>query len=514
VDWIELSTLEPSLAQESTDNLGIANKAAVAYVMYTSGSTGAPKGVVVPHRAVNRLSINNGYAAIEPADCIAHCSNPAFDAATFEIWGALLNGARVLIVPHSTVLEPGMFAEALQTHGVTALFVTTALFNQHATAGGSFFPQLRHLLFGGEMCDAGIVRQVLRTRSPQKLIHVYGPTETTTFASSYPIESVPADAHNIPIGRPISNTQIYVLDAHRQPAPIGVAGEIYIGGAGVALGYLNRAELTAERFVADPFSEDAQARLYKTGDVGRWRADGNLEYLGRNDHQVKIRGHRIELGEIESQLSRHAQVKEAVVLAREATSSEVASGEKRLVAYVTCAVPGELQVEDLRRHLKAVLPEYMVPSAYVVLESLPLTANGKLDRKALPAPDLEAYGTKEYIAARNSIEASLCALWKDVLQLQKVGVNDNFFDLGGSSLNAVLVVQRMQRDLKLKVSVIQMFIYPTVSHMAQYLSNSETEKTQQREASWDSSRPEALQTRRDSMMRRRRAKSRGSPSTQ
>jgi hypothetical protein len=220
------------------------------------------------------------------------------------------------------------------------------------------------------------------------------------------------------------------------------------------------------------------------------------------------------LGEIESQLSRHAQVKEAVVLAREATSSEVASGVKRLVAYVTCAVPGELQVEDLRRHLKAVLPEYMVPSAYVVLESLPLTANGKLDRKALPAPDLEAYGTKEYIAARNSIEASLCALWKDVLQLQKVGVNDNFFDLGGSSLNAVLVVQRMQRDLKLKVSVIQMFIYPTVSHMAQYLSNSETEKTQQREASWDSSRPEALQTRRDSMMRRRRAKSRGSPSTQ
>jgi amino acid adenylation domain-containing protein len=521
-EWSEIAQLAGS--DLSARELGLTPHH-LAYVIYTSGSTGQPKGVLVEHRNVVRLfAATQEQFHFNAQDVWTLFHSIAFDFSVWELWGALLHGGRVVVVSYVTARSPQAFYRLLCDEGVTVLNQTPTAFRQviaQAQESSQGSPDaLRVVIFGGEALELHTLQGWVESRGAERpqLVNMYGITETTVHVTYRRLsESEIALERSGVVGRSLSDLRVYLLDAHRQPVPIGVAGEIYVGGAGVARGYLNREALTAERFVTDPFSEDTpasrsvtQARLYKTGDMGRWRADGELEYLGRNDHQVKIRGYRIELGEIEAQLSRHAQVKEAVVLAR-----ETASGEKRLVAYVTRAVPTEeLQVEDLRRHLQAVLPEYMVPGAYVVLESLPLTANGKLDRKALPAPNLEAYGIKEYVAPRNSIEASLCDLWKDVLQLQEVGVNDNFFDLGGSSLNAVLVVQRMQRDLKLKVSVIQMFTHPTVGHMAEYLTNADAEETHQREVSWDSSRSQALQTRRDSMLRRRKAMSRGSSSSQ
>ena len=284
------------------------------------------------------------------------------------------------------------------------------------------------------------IGRVLRNSPPRHLINGYGPTETTTFATFYPIESIAADAHGIPIGRPISNTRIYILDGQLNPVPIGVAGEIHIGGAGVARGYLNRPDLTAEKFIADPYSREAGARMYKTGDLGRYLADGNIEYLGRNDHQVKIRGFRIELGEIEARLGRHPQVKEAVVVAREDQP-----GDKRLVAYLTVKEGEEVVIDRLRAHAQSGLPEYMVPSAFVILERLPLTPNGKLDRKALPAPDGDSYVRRSYEAPQGEVEEALAEMWCDLLKVERVGRQDNFFELGGHSLMAVQVISRVPK---------------------------------------------------------------------
>ncbi|MCG1056140.1 amino acid adenylation domain-containing protein, partial [Mycetohabitans sp. B5] len=337
-----------------------------AYVMYTSGSTGTPKGVLVPHRAIARLVINNGYVDVGADDRIAFAANPAFDASTFEVWAPLLNGAAAVVIDHDTVLTPALFAQTLREQRISVLWLTVGLFNQMAMELGPVFPQLKALIVGGDALDASVVAQVLRDSPPQQLINGYGPTESATFATTYRITAVPKGNVNIPIGRPIANTQVYLLDAHGQPVPLGAVGELHIGGAGVAHGYLNRPELTAERFVRDPFSDAPNARMYKTGDLARYLPDGNLEFIGRNDEQVKIRGFRIEPGEIEACLVQHAQVRDAVVLVR---------GEgmdKRLVAYVV-AEPDDALVSKLRTHIAARLPEYMVPAAFVRLDALPLT---------------------------------------------------------------------------------------------------------------------------------------------
>src|SRR5215467_10423443 len=301
--------------------------------MYTSGSSGVPKGVMVPHRAIRRVVQSNGYLPFVGSDRVAFASNPAFDATTMELWGALLNGGCAVVIEQATLLDPVRFGQELKRQAVSVLWLTVGLFNQYAEVLREELAGLRYLVIGGDAVDVRVVGRMLAEGGPQHLLNGYGPTETTTFAAVYEIGGVGEGARSVPIGRPIANTQIYVLDSEGEPVPEGVAGELYIGGAGVACGYMKRAELTAERFVVDPFAKEGEggARMYRTGDLGRWLPEGNIEFLGRNDGQVKIRGFRIELGEIEARLMEHGGVREAVVVAREDEP-----GEKRLVAYYTC----------------------------------------------------------------------------------------------------------------------------------------------------------------------------------
>jgi amino acid adenylation domain-containing protein len=461
----------PVLARRlPTDNpvVGGLHARNLAYVIYTSGSTGTPKGVMVDHRCVNRLVINNPYFDATPDDCFAHCANPAFDAATWEIWGALLHGARLLVVPSPVVIDPAQLNVTLHQNGVTALWLTVGLFNQYVDSMPEAFGQLRYLLVGGDALDPKTIRQLLaREQRPAHVVNGYGPTETTTFAITHDILAVADDARSIPLGKPIANTQVYILDSHGEPVPVGIEGEIYIGGHGVARGYLNRPELTAERFLNDPFSAETNARMYKTGDRGRWLPDGTIEFLGRNDFQVKLRGFRIELGEIEAKLSQCAGVRDATVIAR-----EDAPGGKRLVAYLVAEEGIELSVAELRDALSRQLPEYMVPSAFVQLDAMPLTANGKVDRQALPAPEATALGVREYEAPRGEIEETLAALWQELLQVDptgrngiRVGRHDHFFELGGHSLLVVAMVERL-RALGLTGEVRAVFASPTLSDYA------------------------------------------------
>jgi amino acid adenylation domain-containing protein len=436
-----------------------ADGASAACVIYTSGSTGWPKGTIVPHRGIARVAIDNGYAEFGPADRVGFGSNPAFDVSSMEVWGPLLNGGCIVVLDRATLLSPERLRETLTRHGVTILWLTSALFVSYADALRDVFPRLRYLLVGGDVVDPSAAARVLRNGAPQKFVNAYGPTEASTFATAFPIALVPDGAAGIPIGRPISNTRVYVLDSHREPVPVGVAGELYIGGPGVALGYVNRPELTAERFVPNPFVEGD--RLYKTGDLARYLPDGNLEFLGRNDHQVKVRGFRIELGEIEVRLAAHEAVRDAVVLLREDRP-----GEKRLVAYYTlAAAAAEPSAEELRAHLAAALPEYMVPAAYVRLDAVPLTLNNKVDRRALPAPDGEAYARRQFEAPAGEIETAIARIWRDVLGVERVGRHDNFFELGGHSLAAVRAIEAM-RAAGLHSDVLTQFTAPTLAQLA------------------------------------------------
>ncbi|HEX8242041.1 MAG TPA: amino acid adenylation domain-containing protein, partial [Longimicrobium sp.] len=427
----------------------------LAYIVYTSGSTGKPKGVMVAHRHVVQLVVETDYVQIRPGDRVAQASNASFDALTFEAWGAFLNGATLVGIPRDVLLSTPALHRMLREERITTLYQTTALLNQLSREQPDVFAPLREVLFGGQAADADSVRRLLKAGGPERLLHMYGPTETTAWCSWEQIEQVAEDALTVTVGRATGNQRIYLLDSALNPVPVGVPGEAYVGGDGVVRGYLERPGLTAERFVPDPFAAEPGARMYRTGDRLRWKADGRLEFIGRVDEQVKIRGFRIEPGEIEAVLSAHADVREARVIVREDEP-----GEKRLVAYVV----GDVEPDQLRGHLRESLPEYMVPAAFVVLERLPLTPNGKLDVKALPAPELGS-AAGESAAPGTPVEEVLAGIWAEVLRLERVGVRDGFFQLGGDSILSIRVVSRARRA-GVEITPRQMVEHQTIAELA------------------------------------------------
>ncbi|MBV1921261.1 MAG: amino acid adenylation domain-containing protein, partial [Pseudomonadales bacterium] len=443
----------------------------LAYVIYTSGSTGQPKGVCVYHKGVSRLCKNSNYIQIAPTDNVTHLSNVSFDAATFELWGALLNGATAVVVDRDVLLSDDALAQYFAAKRVSVMFITTALFHYYAIHRVELFKQFRVVLFGGEACDPNLVAKVYRDAKPNHLINIYGPTENTVFSLWYEITGCEQECLTVPIGRPISNTTLYVLDKNQHLMPIGVSGELYLGGEGVAKGYLNRAELTNTVFL----EHSEFGRLYRTGDWVRVNTEGNVEYLGRIDDQVKIRGFRIEIGEIEKNLLKHPGVSEAIVIAREDQP-----GHKILVAYCVFdnEMPGQTvaqtpesleSVKELRHFMKLLLPDYMVPSAFVLLDQLPLTANGKVDKKSLPKPDSLA-GDADYVEPTTYQEKILALIWSEVLGGQKVGVNDNFFELGGDSIISIQIISRAKR-VGLHLQPQHLFEHPTIAELASIASS-------------------------------------------
>ncbi len=467
-----LDTEWEKVAQESEENLSVEMTAdSLAYVIYTSGSTGKPKGVLVTHYNVVRLfEATYDWYHFTEQDVWTLFHSYAFDFSVWELWGALLYGGRLVVVPYLVSRSPDTFYELLDREKVTVLNQTPSAFRQliqaEERAEAKSELSLRLVIFGGEALELQSLKPWFDRhgdRQPQ-LVNMYGITETTVHVTYRPINTADLNqASGSVIGCAIPDLQIYILDRQRQPVPIGVPGEMYVGGAGVARGYLRRPELNAERFIADPFSNDPAARLYKTGDLARYLPNGDIEYLGRIDHQVKIRGFRIELGEIEAALCRYPIVREAVVLAREDTP-----GEKRLVAYLTLEVGQTLNVSDLRSFLQRKLPDYMIPTAFVTLGALPLTSNGKIDHKALPAPEQSRPElARAFVAAHNPLEEMLAGIWMEVLNLEQVGIYDNFFELGGHSLLATALVSRIREAFQVELPLVTLFESPTIAALAE-----------------------------------------------
>ncbi len=463
------------IARESKENLDLGGSGEqLAYVMYTSGSTGQPKGVAVPHRGVTRLVLQTNYIQLGPDDRIAQVSNVSFDAATFEIWGALLNGGQLIGIRGDVILSPRDFARALKEENITAMFLTAALFNQVASDNRDAFETLKTLIVGGEALDPKWIGRVLRGKGPARLVNGYGPTENTTFTCCHLIQPGQEERWNIPIGRPISNTRVYILDRNLNPLPVGVPGELCAAGDGLAVGYWNQPELTAERFICSPFATSgSQERLYKTGDLARFLPNGDIEFLGRLDDQVKVRGFRIELGEVEATLGRFPGVKNCAAKVC-GTSAE----HKRLVAYY---VPGEgqnIDLAELRAFMREALPAHMQPAAYVSLASLPLTPNGKVDRNALPAPDSgRPAQERNYIAPRDRVEQQLAEIWEEVLGVSPIGIEDRFFDLGGHSLLAVRLVSRIEATFGKKLRLSTIFQAPRIQELSPILRGERKESS-------------------------------------
>ena len=449
-----------SIAGESAENLsGAFSGEHLAYVSYTSGSTGRPKGVSVPHQAVVRLVKNNDCALLGEDETILQLAPLAFDASTLEIWGSLLNGGRLV------VMEPGPqpaeeIGRALLDHRVTTLWLTAGLFQVMVDEQLDKLKQTRQLLAGGDVLSVAHVNRYLAAIGEGgALINGYGPTENTTFTCCHRMVKGEAVKGAVPIGRPIANTQVYVLDEEMHPAPVGVAGELYIGGDGLARGYEHDPELTAERFVPHPFGKKGE-RLYRSGDEVVYRADGVLRFIGRKDRQVKVRGYRVEPGEIESALMQHDGVREAVVAAQGREN-----GDKSLVAYVVMQPGRKFSSSDLQSHLKIKLPDYMNPASFIPLEKLPLTANGKIDYQSLPAPGVSA-SSHAMVLPRTPLEHAIAEIWTQVFAMQKVGVHDNFFQLGGHSLLALQISSRVKTTLGVTLPLRNIFEGPTVAELA------------------------------------------------
>jgi amino acid adenylation domain-containing protein len=433
-----------------------------AYVIYTSGSTGNPKGVLIAHSSIcNHMLWRQQTYPLRREDRFLHKASLSFDISVWEIFAPLLAGARLILSRPGGQMDSAYLAELVVGQKVTIIhFSPTALQQFLEEKAIETCSSLKRVFCGGEAMSADLKRKFFTCLNAE-LIHQYGPTETTVDVTTW--ECKPEDDHIVvPIGHPIANTQVYILDANLQPVPVGVQGELYIGGASLARGYLNRPELTSEKFIANPFSYKPDSRIYKTGDLVRYRNDGTIEFLGRIDHQVKIRGFRIELGEIETVLGRHPAVEEAVVIAREDVP-----GDKRLLAYVVASHEPTPTFSEMRSFLKEKLPDYMIPTALVYLDSLPLTPNGKVDRRALPAPDVVRPDLEEaFVAPRSQSEELVAGIWSNVLGLERIGVHDNFFELGGHSLLVTRVVARIQQEFEVDLKLIDFFKLPTIAELA------------------------------------------------
>jgi amino acid adenylation domain-containing protein len=518
-DWANIATAP-------TENLASGTTPAnLAYVIYTSGSTGRPKGTLVEHRGIGNLAAAQIRAFdISPDSHILQLSSLSFDASLFEIVMALLSGATLYLAPKEALLPGPALLQLLRDRAITTVTLSPSVL---AALPVENLPALRTIIVAGEAC---LPELAARWATGRQFLNAYGPTETTIWATTYERTD-----DRLPIGRPIANTTLYLLDNQLQPVPIGVPGELYISGVGLARGYHNQPELTTERFVPNPFAVSSQRsavssdgstsdcqlatgdRMYKTGDLARYLPDGNVEYLGRADHQVKLRGFRIELGEIEAALMRHPAVREAVVLARTDTP-----GHKRLVAYIvpnndrgtmndedspsSLIVPRSLFSSELRAFLQEQLPDYMVPAVIVALDTMPLTPNGKLDRAALPAPlDARPDLALAFVAPQTSIEQSIAALWRVALQIEQIGLHDNFFDLGGHSLLLAQIHSKVRLILNSDLSLVDMFKYPTVHLLARRISQESAEQahtplSDDREAQWKAGRSR-MQQRRASQQR-------------
>jgi amino acid adenylation domain-containing protein len=478
---ISLDADWPAIALESGKNLDPApGPDDLAYVMYTSGSTGNPKGVLVPHRAVLRLVKNNSFASFSSDEVFLQLAPLSFDAATFEIWGALLNGGRLVLAPAGRV-TPEDIGALIEKDNITTLWLTAALFHLIATTHLEMLRPLRQLLAGGDVLSVTHVRRVLEELPHLRLINGYGPTENTTFSCCHTIMLDSLASGTVPIGRPIANTRIYIVDAAMQPVPVGVIGELFAAGDGVALGYLNAPELTAEKFVSHTFARDQTERLYRTGDLARYRADGTVEFLGRADTQVKVRGYRIELAEIEYALERSPLVRSAVACVRtDWVTEHDAPGDKRLAAYIIPAGQPDDRaslIAVLRAYLKTQLPDYMQPAAIMAVENFPRTVNGKVDRRALPAPQPEQLmHERSIVYPRNPQEETLALIWSNVLNLKEVSVEDSIFELGGDSL-MIFRINTLANQAGMKMTARHIFQYKTISAICTQVGENRVEES-------------------------------------
>lgn len=437
----------------------------VAYIMYTSGTTGLPKGIEITQNNILKLVYDQGFIQVNSKDKVIQWSNYAFDGCVYEIFSSLLKGATLFLIKEEVASDGLRLSETIAHYQITKCFVTTALFNALVDCGIETVSCLKSLLFGGEMVSVSHVQKALAVLGSGKLIHVYGPTETTVYATYYPIDDIAEIQTNVPIGYPLSNTSLYVLDEEQQLVPLGVVGELCIGGEGLANGYLQLPELTAEKFIENPYKKGT--RIYRTGDLAKWLPNGTIEFIGRKDHQVKVRGYRIELGEIESAVLTQKEVLECRVLVHEDETKN-----KRLIAYI--AVQNELESEKIEKEIRTTLPDYMIPDVWIQVAKIPLNSNGKLNKKELPQPEFGVGSKEVYVAPETTQEVALAAIWSDLLSIEKIGVHDNFFDLGGHSLLATRLVAMMRKSLKAEIAIKDVFTHPTISEQAAFLNKENT----------------------------------------
>jgi amino acid adenylation domain-containing protein len=472
INIVTLDNNQEIQAQRS-ENLNIAIKPnQLAYIMYTSGSTGKPKGAMVEHGNVVSLVKNAGYFNSNHNETLLVTGSPSFDATTFEDWSMLLNGGKLILCNDKDLFNSATLKNLIAQHKVTVMWFTSSWFNQLADDTPEVLKGLNTILVGGEKLSVSHIKKIRAAYPHLKLVNGYGPTENTTFSLTYPITEVNRDGI-IPIGKPLNNRKAYILGPAHQLNPIGVFGEVWLAGAGVSRGYLNQPDLTSQKFIKDPFT-DAGTMMYKTGDIGRWLADGNIEYRGRVDDQVKIRGYRVEPGEIENVLLQSGLVGQAVVLARPDKS-----GVNRLTGYFVADAACDKQ--KLQEYLHTQMPDYMVPRLWVQMESLPLTANGKVNKRALPEAELSAVPAHGYVAARNEIEKQLTKIWQDLLGVNPIGIHDNFFELGGHSVLAMRVVHYIEKELFITIPISILFQFASINELSKYItvrnSNKQTNQT-------------------------------------